>query len=46
MKKYVKINNKAVVIKTREKYAPKEKVVKMKTKYNRKKEKFNGREYF
>lgn len=37
MKRYIKINGKPVVIKTREPFAPKEKVIPSKKVYNRKK---------
>jgi len=45
MKKYYKLNGQDHVAKTREKYAPKEKVVKSKKKYNRKVLKHNKEEH-
>ena len=45
MKKEVKINGKKYTIKTRETYAPKERVVSSKKQYNRNKEKTNTKHY-
>lgn len=46
MKKYIKINGKETVIKSRETYAPKERVVQTKKKYNRNAEKKELRSMF